>query len=54
MNLRPREFHSDIVKCDIFLKFSLARLVKDIEDPSLVPEYWVCSMNTVCFENIYH
>ena len=23
------------------------RLVKDIEDPSLVPEYWVCSMNTV-------
>ena len=21
------------------------RLVRDIEDPSLVPEYWVCSMN---------
>ena len=23
------------------------RLVKEYEDPSLVPEYWVCSMNTV-------
>ena len=22
------------------------RLVKDYEDPSLVPEYWTCSMNT--------
>ena len=21
------------------------RLVREIEDPSLVPEYWVCSMN---------
>ena len=23
------------------------RLVKEYEDPSLVPEYWVCSMNKV-------
>ena len=27
------------------------RLVREIEDPSLVPEYWVCSMNQDCDNN---
>ena len=27
--------------------FFVLRLVRDIEDPSLVPEYWICSMNPV-------
>jgi hypothetical protein len=25
----------------------ICRLVKEYEDPSLVPEYWICSMNEV-------
>ena len=28
------------------------RLVKEFEDPSLVPEYWVCSMNKVTTRHV--
>ena len=36
-------------KCKNFTHNSdgLCRLVKEYEDPALVPEYWVCSMNQV-------
>ena len=38
----------------IYAYIHVCRMVKEFEDPSLVPEYWVCSMNQVLLVNCFY